>query len=456
MRRARSTAADIPLDAMYTSTHEAFVAALRRAVPQSPAWRRTRAGLCVLTLVDSRWIPSHDARPSSHDYIAVRRAVAEVRPAATRLALTRVLDHLIPGAAPHRVVLTSLSAYGERLEQTGEHRLASDVYRVIIDAARQLDDTRLQSLLPYAYLRLGTCYRQLTLKEDAMDAYETGLVAATQSGDQFNELRIRAAQATAHCREGRYPEAEQILDEVLVQAQSMDKENLIAMVAHDRGVARHGNGEFERAIEDYSLALHTYTDSTARSRLLNDIGRALLRLGFEDAAREACLVSYLTGRARGEGGRWAAAINLIAIASATRNEAMFEQYCLVVEDAPLEAQLLTDFLLEMADGCVVFGDLARAKAAYERASIVAARHKLAGDAAERAAAGLAGHRPASPLPKDMPVAAARTTELIHTIRSMRSLPRLLGATLANADVSDRAAMRTTLTRGRRPRPRPPI
>jgi tetratricopeptide (TPR) repeat protein len=423
--------------------HEPFVNAVKRVAPRSHRWHRYRAGLLVLRFIDWLWSSQGKRMASRYRIIALRSALSNVRPMTTRVLLNRVVDLVVPGSRPQRAVLELLVRYGNRLAFEGDFDLANHVYRTVIDAARRGD---VGELLPGVYEHSGSCLREQGKTDMALESYETGLRLATQRGDVHAQLRIAIAKANLQRVLGRPAEARPLLNAVIQKARVLGSPILIARACHERGVVAHAMGYHVEALGFFADAFAAFEEDRDLNRLLNDIARSLSAIGLIEVARHVWLAVFLMAPERFP--RWAAGINLMALAAERGGQFAFDQYRFMLRNAPMPTRLLVAYLLEVGDGCRKFGREAEARLAYARAARLANRRGLDSEA-QRAFEMLSG-RPVPeevvPKPPELPLTVR---QLVETVQTLQPLPNLIGESGAWSC----ATLRTFLRRGRPSRSR---
>jgi tetratricopeptide (TPR) repeat protein len=438
-------------DSARPDRHTPFLEVLGRVRARSPRWYRCRAGLLVLELVDLVWLTRRGSTEvGQHRRLAIRRAVARVRPKATRAALDEVLHLVALDAGPQPEALQALIGYGKRLEYESEFRLASHVYLMVIFYATQIGRA---ALVAEAYEHHGNCMRDRGDSRAAMTSYATGLAVAVRHRNTGARLRIAVAQANVYLGLKDPSSACKVLDPLLRRARTLGDSDLLMRMAHTRANAAHQLRHYTRALFFFAEAMQHCRELNSCGRLLNDIALTLWELGFVGDARKVWIVSSQS--TRGDSfARWAAIINLLMVAHRRRDETGFDQHRRALESAPMPARLLVAYWREIGAGSTALGRPAEAQAAYRHAAGFAARYGYSKELAELQEL-LQGHRPdpeVIPLPPtNLPVAAQ---ELIEKVRALRSLPAMLSSrSSGEANTSSVTPLRTTLKRGRPPRAR---
>jgi tetratricopeptide (TPR) repeat protein len=388
-----------------------------------PRWADVLAGLVTLRLVD-RWADGNaQGRLTRPALTAVAQAVHAIDPhAPVRAALQQIVDAIrstLGAVHPHVDVLGRVLTYAHALRLNADWALAADAYRTVIATAREPAE---QELVPEAYDRLGYCLRMQGAIDEALEAYAAGRAIAEAQRNVAVALRIRVSEANVSIYRGNFPEAEQILDEVISAAYTADLASVAAPALHDRGIVAHARGQTERAIQWYHEALIHATDMGQRDRLLADLGRAFGDLGARDAAREALLLLYATGSAQVD--RWVAAINLLELAALDAQETVFEEYRRELARAALPPRYEAFYQLFVGEGCARFGRSRCARTAFERAMSIAAQHDI-NEVLMRAEAGCEAvkrHRelPRGPERSEVPETVAHVATALRMLREQQT------------------------------------
>jgi hypothetical protein len=172
------------------------------------------------------------------------------------------------------------------------------------------------------------------------------------------------------------------------------------MALHDRGGLACDRGRPGEAVSDLFEALELYADVAHQQRVLGDLARALAAIGCTDAARDALTVVLECADDRDC--RWAAAINLLEIASLDGDDASFERYGRLVSAEPLPARMTASYLLRLAEAHQRAGRLGESAAGYRRLLAHAEQHTL-NEYLVVADAGIAGLHQLDPVPPTRPL-----------------------------------------------------
>jgi tetratricopeptide (TPR) repeat protein len=391
--------------------HAPFQAVLTHAKPRSLRRRRCRAGLCVMELLDHLWFEA-----AAYDVDIVHEAIAAA-PRVIRRLLTEVVDTALEPGSERDDILEALDAYAERLAYDAEFALAAHVYRVIIDAA---SDAKLTWLLAPAYQHRASCLREAGELKAAMECYDMGSTHAAEINDDRTAIRLMTGRANLLRTQEKFEEALADLELSLRRAREIGDPDLIGRAAHELGICLYKLGTYVEALVSYGEAFRMFVKRRDRHRLLNDIGRTLEALGLLNEARDAWLGVY--GSRKSETyAKFAAAVNLMAVAHETRDRPGFDLYR-TVPRTRMPPRLLMAFFFELGEGLTVFRQRAESREAYDRAARIARRLGLTSyEAQARKAIETQRSRPARrPAPMiDLP---ASVTELLAEVTRLRMMP----------------------------------
>jgi len=180
------------------------------------AWRSATAGLVVLRLVDT-WLEERPVLAADDDWSvrSVRNSVGEMDEGTPIHAiLERVVDALQEQKPDIHVVVTPLMAYSRALEYDAKWFLAADVYHSVLSHLHPIEDSDASIA---AHMRLGYCYRNLQLIDEATEAFAAASEIATKVGDMVGVLLARVNEGHIAVVRGNLPQAEAILDETIAR-----------------------------------------------------------------------------------------------------------------------------------------------------------------------------------------------------------------------------------------------
>jgi len=397
--------------------HLAYFEELAALDEREDSWREISAGLVVLRLVDS-WFEQGASvvAPNAWNLGAVINAVAEIpNGRAARGMLKSVVDAMIDARTPAaHVVAPRLMAYARSLDFDARWNLAIDVYRAVISHSEPLDDA---DTVIAAHLRLGFCLRQVGEISESAAAYGIASQLAERVGDMMGVLRARIGDAKIALLRGNIPRAESILDATIDDAERHGFSGVHSMALHDRANAAYMRGDFELAVRlSYQALDGTETDRN-RDRILHDIAASFNRLGVRSAARDAYMVIVTTSQEQYL--RWAATIQLLAIAADDGMSPVFERYRRELNDVALPPALSADFQMQVGRGYRIFGQPDAARTWLTAAIATAQQHGFNQFLFESEAELLELERPVSRriIPETTPSLAI--SEVAAAIREMR-------------------------------------
>jgi tetratricopeptide (TPR) repeat protein len=434
--------------------HRPFIRAFNGARRDSLRWQRIRAGLLALEFIEDQWSGHRRGSPAEvYSPIAVRHAIGCARPKRIRVLLERLIDCTLDGTSAKPVALDALDAYAKQLADDCEFELAAHVYLVIIQGATE---SSCGEQLRSAYMRRGSCLREVPDDIGALESYRVGAELAAESQDEQIAIRIDIDRSNLFRTRNRLTEARGVLTSALRRARSIAKDELIGRAAHERGIVLFELGKPVEALVDYREAFSTLVDLDHKHRLLNDIGRSLESLGLNEAARDAWLVvdTAIKGKPYAQS---AARINLMGNARATGDHKLFNQLRLRPQTSHprsrMPPRLLAAYHFEVGEGLAKFGHESDAYDAYERSAQIAERKGL-DEELRQAREALNGRKRWQEEAKRIPVTdfPASVTELIDAIRELRSSSQMgKRSSRQQCTARSRSHLQTTLRRGRRPR-----
>jgi hypothetical protein len=332
------------------------------APERTPVHEGAFATLLTLRLLD-HWLalgsdladPNMTAHRSARDAVTAFRGDAEWR--AALLSILNAISALQqPDAQP---VLPRVYALGGLIERRGLLTEAGDIYETV---ARYVDSSVHLDLAFDAHMRRGFCLRNNGALEWADQAYSNAASLATRDRDRVRVIMARQGQAKVEWSRGNLPAAETAMEKLASEAEELEAHRLLAMVLHDRSGVAHDRGDLPRAIRLGYDAFRKTADEFERERVLMDLAGYLSAFGATDSANDALRTLEIT--ARSQDLRWSAQINLLALATRSGNEMMFQQYRRRLSEAALPSRIRLDFLLDLGKGCLSFGQFPEARDAF--------------------------------------------------------------------------------------------
>jgi tetratricopeptide (TPR) repeat protein len=346
--------------------HQVYFDTLGSMREDTPSWRSVFAGLSVLRFVDAYVAAaSPSGRPGWTQLHSVRVAIDEMSEGdVIRGVLTNVVDELTAKGCVDDAVCTSLLDYGRALDYEASWGLATDVFTTVAKMARPEKNAR---LAVEANVAAGGSARRNGEWEISARAYSQAAYIADTLGDRLGVLTVQVGIANTYLAKGNLPQAQLILDDVIVQARDQDLPEIQADALHGSAavVARQGNPA--EGLKLAHAALELMTKPGSRDFLLEDIAGMFTQLGLHEAARDAHLV--LVATAQSNVVRWSATLNLMELASLDGMEEQFDRYALELAKLPLGPWVRSHYLVFLGEGFQRFG---REEAAIE--ALEEARH----------------------------------------------------------------------------------
>ncbi|HYJ46587.1 MAG TPA: hypothetical protein VEV81_08220, partial [Pyrinomonadaceae bacterium] len=348
--------------------HQVYFDTLGSMKEGSPSWRSVFAGLSVLRLVDTydtsvgtvtsaNWAQLH----------SVRAAIEEMSDGdVIRGVLTAVLDAVTARNTIDDNVCVALLAYGRALDYEASWGLAVDVFSTV---AKLVKPERNPKLAVEANVAVGGAARRNGDWEISGRAYSQAAYIADTLGDRPGVLTVQIGIANTYLAKGNLPQAQTILDDVIVQARDQNLPELQADALHARSALVYRQGKASEGLAYAHEALKVMTRAGSRDVLLGDIAAMLAELGFRDAARDAHLL--LSATAQSKVVRWSAYLNLMELASLDGDEESFRRYARELANAPLGPWIRSHYLLTIGEAFQRFGQMDLAVESLEEAAIFA-------------------------------------------------------------------------------------
>ena len=274
-----------------------------------------------------------------------------------------------------RLLAPGLMAYAHALEDCGHYDEAADVVLTML----RIGDTRLgMTDRIAAQLRLGRVRRKVMRWEEAEAAYAEGGRLARESGDGFSGLLSRLGHVNVLHFSGNLAEAERRYWGILEDARAGEHQDAEARAEHGLGSVLTARGQAEEGVPHLWRGFELYQDDSSRTRVLQDLGLALVSLGQVQSAEHA--LHEVVRRNAGPDTTNNALIELMNSASYRRDRVSFERWrerCEVCRGS-MAPNMLADFLLKTGIGLARFGLFQRATGVMEEALAIAERNKLHG------------------------------------------------------------------------------
>ncbi|HKH00427.1 MAG TPA: hypothetical protein VKB08_06875 [Bradyrhizobium sp.] len=332
--------------------HQVYFDTLGSMKEDSVSWRSVFAGLSVLRLVDAYADAGSPANVPGWAHLhAVRTAIEAVSEGdPIRVVLTTVLDEATKRNAADDTVCASLLAYGRSLDYEASWGLATDVFATVAKLARPEKNAR---LAVEANVAIGGAARRNGDWDTSARAYSQAAYIADTLGDKPGVLTVQVGIANTYLAKGNLPQAETILDDVIVQARDQGFPEIHGKALHSRAVVAQRRGQHADGLKLAHEALHLTSRPADRDLLLEDIAVIFSELGLRDSARDAHMI--LTATAQTKLVRWTATLNLMELASLDGMEEAFESYAKELASAPLGFWVRSHYLLFLGEGMARFG-----------------------------------------------------------------------------------------------------
>jgi tetratricopeptide (TPR) repeat protein len=353
--------------------HQVYFDTLGSMKEDSASWRSTFAGLSILRLVDTYADAGSPNNPGGwaqlHSVQAAVEAIGEGNP--VRGVLTAVFEAVTKQGAVDDVVSTALLAYGRALDYEASWGLATDVFSTVARLTRPEKNAR---LAVEAHTAVGGAARRNGEWDISARAYSQAAFIADTLGDRPGVLTVQIGIANTYLAKGNLPQAETILDDVIVQARDQEIPEVQGMAIHSRATVAQRRGEHAEGVRLCYEALNLCSKPMARDAVLADIAAGLSELGMFQASRDAQLI--LANTSQSQWVRWQASINLMELASRDGAEDAFDSYASELAETKLGPAHRAYFLLFRGEGLDRFGKYDAAEEALRAAANFAADNQL--------------------------------------------------------------------------------
>jgi tetratricopeptide (TPR) repeat protein len=353
--------------------HQVYFDMLGSLKEDSASWRSVFAGLSVLRLVDAYVESVHGASaPNWAQLHTVRAAVDDVAQGdPMRGVLGCTLEELTTRSVVDETVCAALLSYGRALDYEASWGLAADVFGTVAKIAKP---ERVPRLAVEAHIAAGGAARRNGDWEASARAYSQAASIADTCGDRPGVLTVQVGIANTYMAKGNLPQAQSILDDVVMQARDQGLSDVEGFALHSRASLAQRLGDKADAVRLAHEALKLTRAPGARDAVLEDIAVAFSELGMHDAARDSHLILAATAQAKWV--RWQATINLMELASVEGMESAFDSYAAELRVAPMGPWLKSYFLLFLGEGHERFGRLETARQALEEAVTFSAANQI--------------------------------------------------------------------------------
>jgi tetratricopeptide (TPR) repeat protein len=327
--------------------HQVYFDTLGSMQEDSASWCAIFAGLSVLRLVDAYTDTGSSIDPANWARLhSVRAAIERVSEGDTvRGALTCVLEEVTNRRAIDETVCRSLMAYGRTLDYAAAWGLAIDVFSTVAKMTRPEKNTK---LAVEAQVAVGGAARRNGDWDTSARAYSQAAYIADTVGDRQGVLTVQVGIANTYMAKGNLPQAQTILDDVLVQARDQELPQVQAIALHSRGVLASHRGDHSEGIKLVHEAFGLTTNPADRDGVLEDIAGIFALLGLNDAARDSHLILAATSQSKLV--RGTATINLMELAAIDGMPEAFDSYARELAHAQLGPWLRAHYLLYLGEG----------------------------------------------------------------------------------------------------------
>jgi tetratricopeptide (TPR) repeat protein len=353
--------------------HQVYFDTLGSMKEESASWRSVFAGLSVLRLVDTFADAGSPVDPAGwallHSVRAAIEAVSEGDP--VRGVLTNVFDEATKRGAIDETVCVSLLAYGRSLDYEASWGLATDVFATVAKLARPEKNPR---LAVEANVAVGGAARRNGEWDTSARAYSQAAYIADTLGDMPGVLTVQVGIANTYLAKGNLPQAETILDDVIVQARDHNLPEVQGDALHSRAVVAQKRGDFAEGLKLAYDALRYTVNPATRDFVLEDIAAIFTELGMRDSARDAHLVLAATAQTKLV--RWTATINLMELASVDGMEDAFDSYARELSSVECGTWVRSHFLLFFGEGLHRFEHFEQAENTLEEAVAFAGSNQI--------------------------------------------------------------------------------
>ena len=353
--------------------HQVYFDTLGSMKEDSASWRSVFAGLSVLRLVDTLVDTGSPINPTGwaqlHSVRSAIEAVSEGDP--VRGVLTTVFEEATKRGGIDDIVCGYLLVYGRSLDYEASWGLATDVFSTVAKLARPEKNAR---LAVEANVAIGGAARRNGDWDTSARAYSQAAYIADTLGDKVGVLTVQVGIANTYLAKGNLPQAEVILDDVIVQARDQDLAEVQGMALHSRAVVAQKRGNFADGLKLAYDAFNLTSRPTERDLVLEDIGAIFTGLGMRDSARDTHLVLAATSQPQLV--RWTATINLMELASVDGMEDAFDSYAGQLATAKCGTWVRSHFLLFFGEGLQRLNRLDQAEKTLEEAVAFAGLNQI--------------------------------------------------------------------------------
>jgi len=399
--------------------HQVYFDTLGSMKEDSASWRSVFAGLSVLRLVDTLVDSGSPIDPAGwgllHSVRSAIEGVSEGDP--VRGVLTTVFEEATKRGAVDDTVCGHLLAYGRSLDYEASWGLATDVFATVAKLARPEKNAR---LAVEANVAVGGAARRNGDWDTSARAYSQAAYIADTLGDKPGVLTVQVGIANTYLAKGNLPQAETILDDVIVQARDQYLPEIQGKALHSRAAVAQRRGDYAEGLKLAHEALQLIKNPADRDFVLEDIAVLFSELGLHDSARDTHMI--LTATAQTKLLRWTATLNLMELAGLDGMEEAFDAYANELSTAPLGFWVRSHYLLFLGEGLSRFGRADAAEATLREAISFAEAnqvHQVAFKAQSALAAVRSTPRPAGPFVAPVQWTPQEIAPVVATISELR-------------------------------------
>jgi tetratricopeptide (TPR) repeat protein len=285
--------------------------------------------------------------------------------------LTNLVEEMISRTTVDDAVCVALLGYGRALDYEASWALATDVFSTVTKLVKPERNAR---LAVEASVAVGGAARRNGDWETSARAYSQAAYIADTLGDHPGVLTVQVGIANTYLAKGNFPQAQLMLDDVIVQARDQDLPEIQGMALHSRAVLTSRRGEHAEALKMAYEALNLMSKPSEKDQVLGDIAGIFTELGMRDSARDAHLI--LAASAQTKFVRWSATLNLMELASFDGMQEQFDAYARELAHAPVGVWVRSHYLLFLGEGFCRFGLQDAATEALEEAVAFAEANQI--------------------------------------------------------------------------------
>ncbi len=332
--------------------HQVYFDTLGSMQEDTSSWRSVFAGLSVLRLVDMHAPTAIASTPVNWAQLhAVRTAIEAMSEGdPVRGVLTCVVEEITTRNKIDDTVCSALMGYGRALDYEASWGLATDVFSTVAMLAKPERNAR---LAVEANTAVGGAARRNGDWETSARAYSQAAYLADTLGDRPGVLGVQVGIANTYLAKGNLPQAETILDDVIVQARDQEFPEIQSLALHSRASLAHRRGEHAEGLKLAHEAFSLAVKAGDRDFILEDIAALFTELGLRDSARDAH--SILATTAQSKLVQWTATLNLMELASIEGLPDAFDSYAHELSRAPMGPWIRSHYLLFLGEGLSRFG-----------------------------------------------------------------------------------------------------